>query len=180
MKEQVSRLMDSALDSAEQTRVLDAMAEQAELRRSWQRYHLIGAAMRNELGGAVDPALAERIAAQIRKERAATGKRVLPFRARALPRQVASLALAASVAAIAVFTLVPRHQESTPEDQTAALAQLPAERVARSGTTRWDTLSPEMENTLNAYLVEHGEFAGSPGLNGLTSYARFVSYDANQ
>jgi hypothetical protein len=37
-----------------------------------------------------------------------------------------------------------------------------------------------MENTLNAYLVEHGEFSASPGLNGLTSYARFVSYDAGQ
>lgn len=181
MNEYISRLMDSSLDGAERSRLLGAMATDPELRRTWQRYHLIGAAMRNELGRAVDPALAGRIAACIGEEggNARTG-RLLPFMRRSIPRQAASLALAASVAALAIFTLVPPQEAPGPAPQAVAGGADAGARLARAGSTRWETLSPEMESTLNAYLVEHGEFAASPGLNGFTSYARFVSYDSSQ
>ena len=36
---------------------------------------------------------------------------------------------------------------------------------------------PEAENALNAYLVEHDEFASTAGLGGMMPYVRVVSYD---
>jgi len=47
----------------------------------------------------------------------------------------------------------------------------------RSGTTRWDMKEPEAESALNAYLVEHDEFASTSGLGGMMPYVRIVSYD---
>lgn len=181
MNEKVSSLMDSALEGSERARLFETMAGDVELRRTWHRYHLIGATLKNELGRTADPALAERIAERIAGQPAASGRaRHAPFTLRSVSRQAASLALAASVAALAIFTLAPEEQSATAERQAQAVAADPGARVARAGSTRWETLPPEMESTLNAYLVEHGEFAMSPGLNGLTSYARFVSYDAGQ
>jgi sigma-E factor negative regulatory protein RseA len=181
MKENLSRLMDSAIEGNERSRLFDAMADDPELRRTWQRYHLIGAALKNELGRSVDPALPDRIAESVRKE-PPLGRpgRLAILPGRSFARQVGSLALAASVAALAIFTLAPHAQRGGSAGQSLASAGNSAVHVTRSGTTRWETLPPEMENTLNAYLVEHGEFSASPGLNGLTSYARFVSYDAGQ
>ena len=36
---------------------------------------------------------------------------------------------------------------------------------------------PEAESALNAYLVEHDEFASASGLGGMMPYVRIVSYD---
>jgi len=44
--------------------------------------------------------------------------------------------------------------------------------------TKWETSTPDVEQTLNAFLVEHGEFAPQSGMNGLMAYAKFVSYDS--
>jgi hypothetical protein len=36
---------------------------------------------------------------------------------------------------------------------------------------------PETESTLNAFLVEHNEFASSSGIGGMMPYVRVVGYD---
>ena len=46
--------------------------------------------------------------------------------------------------------------------------------------TKWDSATPDLEHALNTFLVEHGEFTTMSSMNGLMSYAKFVSYDTSE
>ena len=50
----------------------------------------------------------------------------------------------------------------------------------RTGATRWQSVPNDVEDNLNAYLVEHSEFSPTSGMNGVMSYVRFVGYDSEQ
>jgi len=179
MKEELSAMVDSELSRNDTDAVLQQTQYDHELFGRWNRYHLIGALLKNEhssAAGMVSAGLANRIHERIaneptclapdkdwRKERGiATRKSVI--------KTVVGLALAASVGGIAVLTLQP------PNSAEPGAAKGPV--VQR--LTRWETNQPEMEADLNTLLVEHGEFTPASGLNGLMAYAKFVSYDAHR
>jgi negative regulator of sigma E activity len=179
MNEEISALLDSELDARDAATAIDALErDRGELKATWARYHLISAALKNELGPVVDQGLADRVAQAI----AAEPTQLAPGRAHSRPRQWSGRAIGtlAAAASLAVVTLVSV-QLLTPsgEQGVAPVAQVTPETrtVLAADGTRWETLPPEVESTLNAYLVEHGEFSTGSGLNGLSSYARFVSYD---
>ena len=48
LKESLSAVIDGEADEFELRRVLDEVGKDAGLQQSWDRYHLIGAAMRRE------------------------------------------------------------------------------------------------------------------------------------
>jgi negative regulator of sigma E activity len=179
MKEKISALLDSELAPRDAAAAIDALEhDQGELKATWARYHLISAALKNELGPVVDQGLADRVAQAI----AAEPTQLAPGRAHAGARRwsgraVGTLAAAASLAAltlVSVQLLAPSGEQAV---APVAKIQPQASTVLAADGTRWETLPPELESTLNAYLVEHGEFSTRSGLNGLSSYARFVSYD---
>jgi sigma-E factor negative regulatory protein RseA len=179
MKEEISALLDSELAARDAAAVIETLErDHGELKAAWGRYHLISAALKNELGPVVDQGLADRIAEAIASE----PTQLAPARARR-PRQwsgrtIGTIATAASLAAltlISVQLLGPTEEQGNVP--AVAQSQPSAHTVLAADGTRWETLPPEVENTLNAYLVEHGEFSAGSGLNGLSSYARFVSYD---
>jgi len=173
-REILSALADAEHQPGELDQALAAARSDSTLAGVWRRYHVIGAVMRNEPGDYIgDAALVSRIHSAIESEPV----RIAPHRPLAVRvlRPVAGLAIAASVAAVVVFGL-----------REASLFELPAGPVAKVALKQapdaasWKTLSPEQQNTLNGYLVEHGEFTPASGMNGLSAYARFVSYDAAQ
>lgn len=177
MKEKLSALVDNEIDELEQRRVLGALAEDAALRRTWDRYHLVRAALRKELEFVVEPGLAERISEKIHMTSAPAGS----ASPRAFWRRAAlvsgTVAIAASVAAVAIFSL-QWMRAPTGTQRLAAQDKPPQAQVARAaGAMRWDTTHAEAENALNAYLVEHNEFAANSGFSGMTPYVRVVSYD---
>lgn len=177
MKEKLSALLDAELDDYETGPVLKAVGRDPELRKVWERYHLISVTMKNELGAVVPTDLADRVAAVVRDEPTRLAPRTGMRRSRRLAKQVAGVAIAATVAGAAVIALRPQGPTVTAPANQLASVRPDVPRAMPVGATRWETLSPELENTLNAYLMEHGEFTPQSGLNGLTSYARFVSYD---
>jgi len=93
-------------------------------------------------------------------------------------KQAVSLAVAASIGALAVVgvmnqpqnQLVPNPQLAVVESETAPM------NVARTGE-RWTVQEQEVEERLNSYLVDHHEYAGA---SGVFSYARVVSYDVGR
>jgi sigma-E factor negative regulatory protein RseA len=91
-------------------------------------------------------------------------------------KQVSSLAVAASVSAIAVVGIMSQ-PSSSPE--TAILLTdnvTPSEIIqVADSDNRWTIDEPEIEDRLNTYLVDHNEYAGA---SGVFSYARVVSYDS--
>ena len=90
----------------------------------------------------------------------------------------AGAAVAASVAALAVFTLPRLTGESPAADpvQIVSKAPVPVSYANQSGT-RWKNLAePALESKLNRYLENHSEYASSGGM-GVVPYSSFVSYD---
>jgi len=173
MKQKISELLDDELTDDSSHRVLRDIAEDRELRGVWERYHLISSAIRKELNIVVHPGLADRIAATIDAET------VVPMRRRltdiATPRVAkfaAGLAIAASVAAVAIVSLQP-------VKSGAPAGQLAERSAASASLTSAQATKPERaayRNALNAFLVEHSEFTPVAGMNGMMSYVRVVGY----
>ena len=182
MKEKLSALVDNELDELEERRVFTALQGDTSLRNTWERYHLVRAALRQDLEVIMPHETAQRLTRRLDAE----PSRIASFKRQTIARYIGTLAIAASVAAIAIVGVQWIHQPSPSLQQRVASNKLatkvatnvPApENIIRSGTTRWDMKEPETESALNAYLVEHDEFASTSGIGGMMPYVRVVSYD---
>lgn len=172
MNERISALLDGELSARERDRLLQELAKNPESRAVWQRYHVIGAALRKDIDVVVSADLPARVLHRIEND-------PLPF-ARAfrhMPMQhfaklAGGLAIAASVTAVAVFsfktTLLPDPSQvavSAPSVAVEAKTQ-----VAKS----------EQDSSLNALLVKHNEFSPAASINGMMPYVRVVSHSGDQ
>ncbi len=180
-EEKISVVLDSEHSFAEFDGVMNQLRTDESVRRTWYRYQIIGAAIRKDLRVSIDSQLVDRIRAQIEKEPTCfTPGRLRDLVDHRFLKPIVSLAVAASVATVAIFAvqqfeLMPTAAVNQVADIGISGAQ--PDPVRPYDATRWDTLSPEVEKKLNAYLVEHGEFTSMSGMNGLSAYAKFVSYD---
>lgn len=183
VKESLSALMDGELSEHEQTEVLAELASQPELARTWERYHLIQAALRKELGPVVLAGLTERVGQYIGKplapDPAAPEARSWGLAA----RWVGGLALAASVTAVAILSL----QWLAPNGSGAGTAQLavvsdsPLQgQLVSTGITGWGAGRPEVAQLLNAYLVEHNEVMPTSDIKGVMTYGHVVGHDTSK
>ena len=93
-------------------------------------------------------------------------------------QMVTGAALAASVAAVAIVGV----RWMAPEDVAAPqyVAAVENADYLRTTATRWQSVPTDVEENLNAYLVEHSEFSPTSSMNGVMSYVRFVGYDSEQ
>lgn len=194
---EVSALMDNELTRHECDNAVAGLARQNDMRRLWQRYHLMRTALRHEPHYPVSADLADRIAARIHTD-AIPAKNIVsrlrwpsPARRSAAYgtayKGVAGLALAASVAAVAIVgvrTLAPISTPTPPLAAVAPSAVAPTPVAVATGPRKsrrgihWDTAQPELENNLNAFLVQHSEFTRTSGM-GVMSYVRIAGYDTN-
>lgn len=177
MSEKVSALLDGELSGQERDEVLRQISRDTELAAAWSRYHLIGAVIREEsinhnsrlLDKIVSSLHAEPSVDQDNENDPASGKVIAlpPLRER---RKRTVLAIAASL--VAVTTLAVFMTSNTPTYLSTPLV------VDLESQTKWEK-DLEHEDALNGFLVEHGEFTPASGMNGLASYAKFVSYDSS-
>lgn len=173
MKEKISELLDEELNDLEHHRLMKAMQDDREMHGVWERYHLMRAAMRNELEVMVSPNMADRVAESIRAVQPdAAHPAGRSFRLPRYARAAAGLGIAASVAVVAIFTLQPSSLSNAPES-SIALQKSPA-LVAVAGSAK--LVKTPRQGTLNSYLVEHSEFTPNAGMNGMMSYVRIVGY----
>lgn len=173
----LSALVDGELDDLEERRVLDQASKDAELRRAWERYHLVRAAMTRQLDMVAPRGLADRIYdhLQIPTDLPATaGTRTY--------RWAGGLAVAASVAAVVAIGLPAWQKPQTPAAPTLASARFtPVEAtVAKESTGANDVDlagAGQPEGQLNIYLVGHNEFMPTAGMGGMLPYVRVVTHD---
>jgi len=193
MSEKISELIDGRGAPAQRQDVFDHIIADPGAGRTWRRYHLIGCVLRGEVGPGPGRAgdggdCCARIEARLEAETmaaevvslsgapaatTATAASVAPkLRRRAWTTATkagaaATLALAASLALVAVMVLRPGADGggATPIAQRAAPAATHLQRVS---------FDPEF----GEMLAQHGEFAASPGLNGLIVHAKLVSNEA--
>lgn len=178
MREKLSAYIDAEANDLEARRVLETLSVDVELRGAWERYHLIRATLRKEVGLMPARDLIDRIRAQIEDTATAetdtgtgTGTRWGRF--------VIGMGIAASVAVLAIFSLqVLNPGTNNPSAQVAS--QVRSTDFIRTRGTHWDTDRPEIASTLNVYLVEHNEFMPTNGMGGMFPYVRVVTYDTDR
>jgi len=187
-EERLSALVDSELSQAFTADTLSRLQQSQDLRKTWDRYHLIGDAIRGEGVRWSDEGIATGVRKRILAEPTIIGKpipidRPKNFRDR-LRRPLAGAAIAASVAALAVITL-PRLTGELPAADPVQLVSVPSTppvpaSYANQTGTRWKNLTePALESKLNRFLENHSEYASSGGM-GVVPYSSFVSYDTTR
>lgn len=183
--ERLSALVDDELPRGEISGEIQKLCNSEQGRATWSRYHLIGDAMRREIGSVYTPSLAQEISRRLQDEPVVLAPNALK-KPQAISRKTwGGLAIAASVAALAVVMtpqLISPDSGEAPQ-QVAAAKPIPQNNtlyVAQDGT-RWELLKkPAVESRLNAYLVNHQELSPSSNIKGIMPYATFVSYDGSQ
>ncbi len=167
--------MDGELGHSERVTVLRDVRSNARLSELWSRYHLIGSMFRSELPF-YSARLPQRVGDLIDKEHphhSNTLERLSSLRNRYSPNLTRNLAVAASI-----MLAVAGGWYTVQLTDDPAINFDTSRTITETGVaTKWETIEPGQEDQLNALLVEHGEFTTMSGLNGLISYAKFVSYD---
>ena len=187
MNERISALIDGEISAAEGECVIDALLESREAAVVWERYQLIGAVLRNEFESDPGEFVAVDVVDRVHAELAGEPTVLAPGSGRkhaagggGSPRRgkswlaAGALALAASVAALAVFTFRPDAtgpREGLPVVDGGDPAALVASAAPPAGS------AGGMGDEMMELLVGHGEFSPAACLNGLVAYAKFVTGD---
>jgi sigma-E factor negative regulatory protein RseA len=180
MKEQISAFVDGEVSDLERERILREISRDPVLRGTWERYHLASTAMRRELDMVVRPGLADRIRERLQFEQPAPARGMVLGRlslSRHALKLGAGLAIAASVAVVAIISLQPGLTPSTqlakvaPSRNNAAISQLASSDSQQA--------PPEEQQVLNAYLVHHAEFTPAAGMSGILTYVPVIGRENN-
>ena len=180
IKEQISALVDGELPDAERELLQRRLSSDDELRGTWQRYHLIRDAMREDLPEYISRTTDTNYTGQDNKTATDDNTPVASSILHRLARPVAGFAIAASVAMLAVVGVLYNNDSltppSTPAIATSEPAQLPDNFVVvpRSG---WTSARPAVVSHLNGYLVDHSNYSGFGASQSIIPYSRVAGYD---
>jgi sigma-E factor negative regulatory protein RseA len=173
LHEQLSALVDDELAEQEQALLLKQLAADSRLQAQLSRFQLISDALHNHLPHRVDPGFHTRIQAALGD---VPTVQVSGGMGRSLLKPAAGVAMAASVAVVAVLSLQSiRNQD--PDD-----APLLASAPDAGGTyLRADIPPPSapLARGLDVYLVNHNEYAVNRSMQGMLPYVRLVGQDMN-
>jgi len=181
VREQLSAMVDNQLPEEEQELLVARLMGDRSLLDCWRRYHLIRDALRGQLPDSASPMLSDRVRDALRDEplpRVGTHRS-----APAWLKPLAGLAVAASVAMVAILAVRSVQEDTAPQMVAASEAvqqQLAAPKeVMRVRGTRWNVGTPRVAAQLNNYLVNHGEYAVS-GMPAIGPHVRIVGYDTGR
>ena len=164
-KERISALLDDETSLSD----VSGLSTDEAAKALFGRYAMIGEAIR---GNAPDD-IGDRLLKGVQADLAVEPVPLAPKRKSVVWKPIAGLALAASVATVAILGLRAVDGPTQP-DLVAEQAVQPS-----SASNRWDVEQPAVEAKLNEYLVNHSEYTGY-GVQGMLPYARIVSYDSSQ
>ena len=177
--EHLSSLMDGEISRETGRFLVRRLGSDEELCGTWARYHLVRDCLRHPEGGLVNEDLCSRVQRALDDEPAAVARPV----ARSWLKPVAGMAVAASVALVAVLAVSPGGPGQGTEPASPAVAQpftspqglapAPASRqVSLSGQSAGDT-------KMNAYLLRHYQATGATGGRGFVTFVPIVTTPAD-
>jgi len=179
LHEQISALVDDELAGAEHALLSKRLADDASLRSRLSRYQLISDALQNHLPRKTDPNFHVAVQLALQDEPAVQN---VPARMARLFKPMAGIAVAASVAVVAVLSLQSVRQETPSAAATLATAPLLDEQTSSDAAALLANATPntfsDVQN-LDIYLVNHNEFAANRGMQGMLPYVRLVGHDSS-
>ncbi len=178
-RSQVSVLMDGELDGRRAARCYDLVGHEPELRAAWERYHLIGQAIRGERVEREVRGVADAVRRAMEREptvivpRSSRLGRGVPF------APVAGAALAAGVAILAILAVPSLFQGPESEGWHAPASERYA-RLDNAQPRRWHPDRQDLSEKLDLFLVNHQEAAPATGVKGMLPYATLVGYEIDR
>lgn len=184
----LAALVDGEPDAADYALAIDAAVRDRGLRQRWERYLLIGQALRGEPLWRETYGLNERVAARLDAELTPIGPTRRGRHRPAVMQPAIALAAAAGLAGLAI-ALVPFLMDRG-SDTAAPVAgagdppvgDAPA-RVAGGVSPvveRWGPGEPSTTTPLDLLLIDHRERASGTGLTGLIPYAAVVGHGTHR
>jgi sigma-E factor negative regulatory protein RseA len=173
LNEQLSALVDDELGEPEQALLLRQLGRDAGLRARLARYQVISDALHSNLPHRVDTGFYQRVHAALEQE---AEIHAAPHHFRTLLKPAAGLALAASVAVVAVVSLQSVRQQDPAATPVVASAPGVNDYI-RAGTAPPPVAQRSSARGLDVYLVNHNEYAANRGMQGMLPYVRIVGQD---
>ncbi len=203
LKEEMSALVDGELETQSASETIDVLLASDTLKVHWSRYHMVRDVLRHKAYPDAGTEVCERVRSSLADEPLHFADRPrASHRWRGMLKPFAGVALAASVATVAVLAVrgtgplpgesdtaaVPAPRVATVArstgTQASPAAATPGPRLASAeapaGSLRrlqWTTSEPAVATRLNGYLVNHSEYLGG-AMKGMHPYARIVGYDS--
>ncbi len=157
MKQEISWLMDGEMFEDQADVFLDKLKHNAEAQQDWDRYHLIGDALRqpDHISRSFGKSFHERLQAEptVFAPQQRTSQRIRNF----------ALSAVASVMALALVAWLSMQVGSEPAPQVAAV-QVQQDNAIRPASAQADD-----------YLMAHQEFSPSAEVHGAASYIHAVA-----
>lgn len=172
LREQLSALVDDELTRSESAFLVRRLARDEASVDQLGRYFLISDALRGQLPETLGPSLAERVSAALREEPPLAAPRMALGRRFAKP--LAGAGIAASVAMLAVSLWSPEPGSQMPAQQGFVAAGAAQPVSATPPRDQWERLDPEVQQRLNAYLVNHSEHSATGRFGGVFNFVRIA------
>ena len=178
--EHLSSLMDGELSREAGLFLTRRLFNDDAMCEKWERYHLIRDCIRQPGGKQMVTGLSVRLSATLDAEDAPG---ISAWRNNRWLKPVSGLAIAASVAMVAIMVTAPQ-QGQVPADAGTALST-PANKpfvspntIAVTPASQAVSYSPSQQvniNRLNAYLLRHNQMARTAGRQGFVSFVPIVA-----
>lgn len=175
--EHLSSLMDGELSRETGLFLTRRLSSDAAFGQTWRRYHLIRDCMRQPGGRAPVVDFSGRVRRLLADD---TVSPLTETADRRWLRPVAGLAIAATVAFMAILSVGPGQTPVTDAVQdTAGVPSFTSPNVLSNGpATQAVSYNPESQAQaarLNSYLLRHNQIAGSTGRQGFVSFVPIIS-----
>lgn len=179
LREQISALTDDELTPGEHELLLRRFAVDKYLARCWERYHLIGEAMRKNLPPVDTRGFADRVMGVIAPVPSAPAHSL----SSRVSRTMTGMAIAACVAVVALVGLryESLHQQSAPGPAEIVPPApvfhpgfIPYGRVTDAS---WNGSSPEVRAELGNYVISHAETSAVFSQQNMLPYFFVASFD---
>lgn len=174
--ERLSAFVDGELEQAEAEQLISEMLSNEELRSRWLRYQRAGSALRHEADVSSSTDLLADIHARLDAEPTILAPRQQQHMS-ATFKQVAGMAIAATIAAVSVLMIQPVGNVFSPEgNQVAVSAPAPVateQQWLRVNNASWSDDRPAVVSKLNSYLVNHNGY--STAIRGALPFAPIVT-----
>ncbi len=184
--EEISALIDGEHGHGTQA-AIDHLCKDEHLRHIWARYHLISDCLKGHLPKRVSTEMGDRVRRALEEEPAILAPQRSVHR---YLKPVAGLAIAASVAAVAILGI--QHSRApiggTDKEQIAAIQVAPtgaqqftfAPRQLVRHTQMVSSEKVDAKSRLNSYLVNYDEQRASAGKHGILPYVRIVAHEKQE
>ena len=177
--EHLSSLMDGELSREAGTFLTRRLFSDEAMCQKWERYHLIRDCIRQPGSKQVVTGLSLKLSASLDAEEVPT---VSAWRSNRWLKPVSGLAVAASVALMAIVVTAPQPGQIPGEGDTTSVTPVnqpfvSPNTLARSPVSQAVNFAPEQQansNRLNAYLLRHNQMARTAGRQGFVSFVPIV------